>query len=93
MTLTIWKFPIVVGENTISAPSTFRPLCVQVQGGHPCLWAVVNPVGAKVAHRVMVRGTGHAMGAASAAHYLGTFQLVELGLVFHVFTEAEPWRP
>lgn len=94
MSLAIWKFPFGVDDEVvISAPSIFRPLCVQVQGDQTCLWAVVDTESAEVRHRVLVRGTGHLMGAAGTAHYVGTFQLMGGRLVFHVFTEAEPWKP
>ena len=44
---TIWKFPlIVVDKQTVMMPEESIVLCVQMQGGNPCLWAMVDPAAA-----------------------------------------------
>jgi hypothetical protein len=59
-------------------------ICVQVQHGKPCIWYTTNaPRGIKVV-RIYTHGTGHLM-ASNIKKYIGTYQLSEGDLVFHVF--------
>jgi hypothetical protein len=61
-------------------------LTVQVQHGEPQLWAVVEPGPEEFERRhVAIVGTGNPMPAYSIGNYLGTFQLSEGALIFHVF--------
>ena len=84
----IWKFPLeVTDEQRIEMPEAADILCVQVQGGVPCLWAAVIPDAAKVKRTVAVYGTGHPMKTRQADKYVGTFQLQGGALVFHVFID------
>jgi hypothetical protein len=40
---TIWKFPIAtVDQQSLPIPAGAEMLCVQVQHGEPCIWALVN---------------------------------------------------
>lgn len=58
-------------------------LCVQVQGGTPCLWARVDPNAPSVARRILVFGTGHSI--EGHPDYIGTYQLSGGSLIFHVY--------
>ena len=83
----IWKFPLqVMDSQEIEMPSHAQVLTVQVQGEQPCLWAIVTPYAPKVTRTVRIYGTGHpAPDDLSRADYVGTFQLMGGGLIFHVF--------
>lgn len=88
--MTIWKFPLAVEDiQTITLPFDARIPCVQVQHGIPCLWALLSPEAPclKPCHIVTI-GTGHQLDVAPG-YYIGTYQLREGSLVFHVF-EAQP---
>lgn len=82
---TIWKFPLKIGENLIQMPEGARPLTVQVQEGDVCLWADVL-VDAPPEPRIFtLYGTGHPLPTIEYIQYIGTVQLEEWGLVFHVY--------
>jgi hypothetical protein len=84
----IFKYPLPVEDRAeIEMPGVREAhvLCVQVQNGAPFIWAecrLDKEAMAKCSFYVV--GTGHPM-PRDAGVYLGTFQLEELGLVFHVF--------
>lgn len=85
-TLTIWKYPIQVTPNqVVEMPKGARILCVQVQNGTLCLWALVNPALPKEQKFVAVLGTGYERSEAQIANYtyLGTVQ--NPPFVWHVF--------
>lgn len=84
--LSIWKFRLgVTREQEIEIPRDAKILTVQVQRGHPVLWAVVltsNPI---VRRRIVTYGTGHEVGwEAFGDVYIATYQLPD-GTVWHVF--------
>ena len=82
----IHKYEIPLGDVfTASLPQGARMLAVQVQRGIPCLWAEVDRQANMVPRRFYVRGTGHPMGAARASDHVGTFQLSDGDLVFHLY--------
>jgi hypothetical protein len=88
MTLHIWKFPLEVTDLAVVRMSiAARVLCVQVQQDFPMLWALVDPDQPTEERRFRVIGTGHRIDDSLGA-YVGTFQLANGRLVFHVF-EAE----
>lgn len=84
---TIFKYPLsVIDEQEISMPVSARILCVQVQRGVPCLWALVDPDDSQTPRSIRIVGTGHPIRwGAGIEHYIGTFQALEGALVFHVF--------
>lgn len=85
---TIWKFPLNrVDKTTLSIPKDAKILCVQLQYSVPCLWAMVNPENERVERTFLIYGTGHEVVDEDVIEYLGTFQLLGGGLVFHVFEE------
>lgn len=82
---TIWKFELETeDEQTLSVPFDAKTLDVQVQKGKPCLWARVRSDLPKRDVTILTRGTGHPM-TGDEGDYLGTYQLDDRALVFHVF--------
>lgn len=80
----IWKFPLMLDDVvTVEMPRDATVLCVQVQQDVPCLWAVVNPESPKEKRQFRICGTGHKLDG--KVNYIGTFQLHNGELVFHVF--------
>jgi len=62
---TIWKFPIeTIDKQEVKIPGGGLILCVQTQGGNPCLWALVNPDRATETRSIRIHGTGHSVPAA-----------------------------
>jgi hypothetical protein len=85
MKRTIWKFPLRVDDHVaIEMPMASKVLCVQVQLGTPCLWALVYPDAKMETRDFRVIGTGHPI-ERDPGDYIGTFQLNGGALVFHVF--------
>lgn len=87
---TIWKYELdVVGELNIEMPVGAKVLCVQTQGGFPCLWAEVDDHMKKINRTFRVIGTGHDMepvgDGLNGWKYVGTFQMHGGNLVFHVY--------
>lgn len=82
----IWKFVLEIDNIvTISMPKDAKVLCVQTQREVPCIWAVVDPSAEVEQRKFYVRGTGHPLGKALPSKYIGTFQIENGYLVFHVF--------
>ena len=83
---TIYKYPLpVTDEFEVLLPVGARILTVQVQNDTPCLWAEVDAEQTVMAsHAFNLFGTGHPVPAAPGT-YLGTFQLREGRLVFHLY--------
>lgn len=85
MPKTIFKFVLdMTDEQTVELPVGAVPLCVQVQHGAPCLWALVDSTAPKESKSIVIHGTGHSI-SETVGQYLGTFQLDNGYLVFHAF--------
>lgn len=84
---TIWKYPIeTTDQQELLLPSGAVILAVQTQAGAPCLWAMVRPGQPAERWGITTYGTGHPC-YSEAEHYVGTYQLADGGLVFHVFAQ------
>lgn len=83
----VWKYQITPGRNEIELPKDAQILAVQTQYGNPCLWVLVNPKAAKETRYFDVFGTGHDIpyDMGTERHYIGTFQLENGHLIFHLF--------
>lgn len=82
---TIYKYPLeVTDENQIEMPVGAEILCVQVQHGIPCIWAKVETDNPSTYTTILTYGTGHPVNPNAA--YIGTYQMVNGDLVFHVFS-------
>lgn len=87
---TIWKFRLGSGPRGVSEvemPAGAQVLCVQAQGGEPCVWAVVDQDAARERRVFLTYGTGH-QHEAIRGKYVGTYQLLDGALVFHVFEQG-----
>lgn len=83
----VWKYELRIEDNqTIAIPARSELLAVQMQYGTPTLWARVEPEARLVNRKIRISGTGH---DSAEGHYIGTVQLAEGRLVFHVFDQGE----
>ena len=90
MKQTIWKFDIDVDdEQQIKMPQLAELLSVQPQKGSVCIWALVNPDNPIVDRNIIMSGTGHDLSDRLLGKFLGTFQITNGDLVFHVFDGGE----
>ncbi len=87
MKRTIWKFQLEIkDEQSILMPAGAEILTVQVQHGIPCVWALVLPSVPMEQREFRIYGTGHPVDDSEIfLSYIGTYQLQEGSLVFHVF--------
>lgn len=84
---TIWKFPLIVADKQkVMMPKESIVLCVQMQGGNPCLWAMVDPAAALRERSFRIIGTGDEI-KDNPGNYVATFQMLGGSFVFHVFEE------
>lgn len=87
--LRIWKFPVIGTDRfTHSMPKGAKVLSVQNQRGRPHMWVVVDPDAPLQLRYFRLAGTGHVLGVDQAG-YIGTFQVSEGNLVFHLFEVPE----
>lgn len=89
---TIWKFPLQVTDvQDVMIPWCDRFLSVQEQNGQLVLWAMVNPTFSVLSTRVRIVGTGHDASdvITSGLTYVGTVQMKDDALVWHVFIDSE----
>lgn len=88
--MTIWKFPLdVTDSQRVTMPLGSKPLCVQTQNGTPCIWALVDSSEPrKELVTVLTFGTGGPV-IGAIGDYLGTYQMRNGSLVFHVFVRTE----
>jgi hypothetical protein len=90
MSARIWKFSLLVTDfQTITMPRGAVILDVQVQHGGPQLWAQVDPDAMREARVFRMYGTGNYMPDGDPGRYIGTFQIADGDLVFHVYEEQQ----
>ncbi len=85
---TIHKFVLVPGNETrIKLPRSAKVLAVQVQYGNPQVWVELDTAiqGDWETRSFFVFGTGHQIPDHFQGQYVGTFQLDNGELVFHVY--------
>jgi len=86
MAMTIWKFDVPVqDELTVPMPDGAKVLTVQMQGGQPCVWALVDPDRPVRGRQFAWRGTGHETDSLAPLMYVGTVQMMNGSLIFHLF--------
>ncbi len=87
-TLRIFKYMFGITDSiVIPMPEGARVLDVQIQHGAPCIWALVDTSKPNVNRMFRLAGTGHPI-KPDEAHkhiYIGTFQMSDGALVFHLF--------
>lgn len=80
--------PSHFGGVVIKMPEGARVLSVQVQCGSPCMWALVDDQRPMVDRRFLVVGTGHQIARPEAWEFVGTFQMMDGLMVWHLFEEV-----
>jgi hypothetical protein len=87
---TIYKYPLSFARlQSVSMPKGANILCVQLQRGTACLWAVVDPCVAENRQRTLVMiPTGEEFEVAGI--YIGTIQMDQETVVLHVFDLTPP---
>jgi hypothetical protein len=83
---TVWKYAMP-DRFCIRMPVGAQPLTVQIQQGEPHIWALVDPGQPDAAIWFRIAGAGHPI-EDRVERYLGTFQLADGALIFHVFEIA-----
>ena len=85
---TIWKYQLETTDyQKVEMPKGAEILTVQEQYSKPTLWVLVDDEIEEVEQRVInIYGTGDNMKPTSRK-YIGTYQLMEGRLVFHVFEQ------
>lgn len=82
---TIWKEKLaIVDVQHVLIPFESEILTVQIQNGEPYIWFLCDEKRLKNRKEIRICGTGHPV-PDNIGRYIGTFQLYDLGLVFHVF--------
>jgi hypothetical protein len=85
---TIYKYPLKAEEwQLIEMPEGSKILCVQVQGGTPCIWVLCNNVLPMTKRAIYIRATGGNCEGMCTEDYIGTYQMLGGALVFHVFSD------
>lgn len=85
----VFKYPLhATGEQSVPLPHGAQILCVQTQRGTPCLWALIDDTAPTGVYRtITIYGTGQPI-YRSPGKYIGTFQINDGSLVFHVFDDT-----
>lgn len=85
--LRVFKYPVkIVDHVSIAMPKGARLLSFQSQGGHPCLWALVDPVAEKETRNFRFVGTGHPVEEdPTSLQFVGTAQMMDGALIWHLF--------
>lgn len=81
---TIWKLQLNPEKEVYEIPQGAEILSVQTQLGNPCIWFMCNPNARPETRRFVIIGTGHEI-VVENLKFIGTFQLHEGKLVFHLF--------
>ena len=91
--MVIWKYPLpieIIHETNavldVTMPANAKVLSIQVQGGVPTFWALVDPKAAPELRRFVFHGTGTPI-KAIRGEYVGTVQLYAGSLVLHCFED------
>lgn len=82
----IWKWDLAVADlQSLSLPKGAKLLTVQAQYGRPVLWALVDVMAPAECRVFAAYGTGNPMPDGDPGAYVGTYQLRDGAMVFHVF--------
>lgn len=87
---TIWKYPVpAIDAFSITMPAGAQFLAVQAQHENAQSWWLVDDDALLKRRYFRVHGTGHEVYSPGALTFLGTFQLNDGELVFHLFEERK----
>lgn len=87
----IYKYPLeIMDVQEVDLPKGAQILSVQAQYGIPNIWALVDDKQTKT-EKVIIRiiGTGYQIPDANSLEYIGTVQLINGSVVFHVFKNSK----
>jgi hypothetical protein len=85
----IWKEILEVDDKqTVELPIRSKVLCVREQHGHPCIWFKTPRTDSPPTElrTFSTYGTGHEHNNITG-EYIGTYQMMNGKLVYHVFEE------
>jgi hypothetical protein len=83
---TVYKYQLrTIDEQSIEMPLGAEVLALQIQNGVPCIWARVNPKHSKIRYRFKIFGTGQLIEDDFVGKYIGTYQIKNSALIFHVW--------
>ena len=83
---TIYKYPVKVDdEQIIQMPDDSEILSIQYQYGRPYIWAMVDTDKPSIPRKFGLVGTGHPCERLNNAKYVGSFQMQNGALIFHLF--------
>jgi len=86
MKKTIWKYELeLTDKQFINIQKEAELLSVQTQNGKPCLWAMVKTDNRTEQRCFEIFGTGHSIPLGIEREFIGTFQMSDGALVFHLF--------
>ena len=85
----VWKYQLKLeDEQLVEIPGIYESLCVKLQHGNPCLWALVDPEQPKKKVKIYCVGTGHATKfRMEDVIYIGTILINNEYIVLHFFEE------
>lgn len=83
----VYKYAMPVTDvHNVELPEGAEILTVQSQHDEPHMWALVDPDAPMATRTFLLLGTGHSSeDDLSRDDYIGTYQLRDGGLVFHLF--------
>ncbi len=85
--MVVWKYQLrVADQQVIEMPEHAIVLDVQTQYGQPCIWALVDPKALLESVSIRTIGTGHEVPDGQRLDYIGTYQLADGSIVYHVFS-------
>lgn len=86
MPYTVYKYPIPIDDDfALNLPKDARVLTVQTQKGEPFIWVLINPHATQTPRKFILAGIGHPIHRPDLLKYIGSFQLPQGSLVFHLF--------
>jgi len=83
----IYKYKISPVNSAFKMHKNAKLLCLKMQQGTPCLWALIDTDETYELRKFVIFGTGHEV--VNAGKYVGTFLTENDSLVFHVFEAKE----
>ena len=84
----IYKYRVQIEDTfTLELPRGSQILDVQTQDGHPCVWVLHDPTAPTCTVAFRLYGTGQLIDNLDGYRHVGSFQLKDGLLVFHLFVE------
>ena len=90
MAVIIHKYKLAVAdEQFVAMPIEAKILSAQVQHGEICLWVLCDDQQKQLSRRIYMLGTGHDASDVALRPFIGTVQLQDGALIFHLFDGGE----